>query len=79
MQIKLLWGKAAWKLSSKNSKKNSFCIRPGLYYQGCLFHCHLLVEKLNTGEKEARSSKFSKSAEANIQRHQAADISQLWN
>ena len=34
MQIKLFWGKAAWKLNSKNSKKSSFCIRPDFYYRG---------------------------------------------
>lgn len=79
MQIKLVWEKAARKLGSEDSEKTCFYIRPGLYYDGSLFDCHSLVGKLNTGENETRSSKFSKAVEANIQRHQIADISWLWN
>lgn len=58
MQIKLLWGKAAWKLSPRIPKKNGFCIRPGLYYQGCFFHCHFLVEKLNTEKRKQDPPNF---------------------
>jgi hypothetical protein len=53
------WRKSAWKLGFADSEQKCLSIRPGWYYQGPLFHQHLLAEKLNTEENEVRSFKFS--------------------